>query len=57
MEFSFDLCHGTFSEIEIENEPEKERSKKETKKDPIKKQPLSEPIYIPFTPPEINYLE
>ena len=56
MEFSFDLCHGTFSEIE--NDPEKERPKeKETKKEPIRKQPLSEPIDIPFTPPEINYLE
>ena len=56
MEFSFDLCHGSFCEIDT---PEKDKKEpiKNIIKEPIKEQPLSEPIDIPFTPPEINYLE
>ena len=58
MEFSFDLCHCSFCELEKDepNEPKDKSKQKETTyidKNVI----VSQPIDIPFSPPEINYLE
>lgn len=57
MEFSFDLCHGSFCELE-KDEPNEPNKSKQKESPPIDKNVIiSQPIDIPFTPPEINYLE
>ena len=67
MEFSFDLCHGSFCELEKEEPNESNESKLNDSKPNESKQKesihidnnviISQPIDIPFTPSEINYLE
>ena len=62
MEFSFDLCHGSFCELEKEepNESNESNLNESKQKESIhidKNVIITQPIDIPFTPPEINYLE